>query len=303
MKLTYTAADAVSYPIFDLSKIKVAQGGYSIDTSILPTGLDYVLRGTLITIADATRLAQPFKTTTVITGGSTSAPRVTKNNLFKVADVVQVDGRDEARTISAIDTTTSTSYDVWTLSGAITGLTAGDVLIQGYVAAVAPGYGGIVTDIATELMTVTVFDADFNGAAIVLAQAGGDTLAVTYAAKVLTISLANATASKNTVALITSAVQALASTQGVDFSDATVTGTVTPGTGAVLTTKQAIAALNNSYGYKRTPNAMVLETVKYEGTPSISAVIQAMEMEDNNLPYPITAGIKTALGSNFHFKA
>lgn len=298
MKLVSTAADAISYPLFDLSKIKVAQGGYSIDTTILPTGLDYVKKGTLITIADSTRIAQPFKTVKVITGGNTSEPRVTKNNLFKVGDYVQVDGRAECVSITAI--TAGTGHDTWTLSSAITGLKAADVLIEGAVLGINT-WGGTVQDVAEADTVVSVPDANFNGKVIVLAQAADDVLAVTYAANVLTITLADTTASNNTAALIQAAIRTLATTQGIDFSAATVTGDC--GTGAVLTIPTKIVAANNVKTYKRTPNAIVLETVKYEGTPSITAVIAAMEMEDANLPYPITAGVMAALGSNFHFKA
>lgn len=301
MRLTLTSADAKSYPIFDLSKVTVAQGGYSIDTSLLPTGLDYIKRGTLVTIASATRLAQVFKSVTVITGGSTSAPRVTKNNLFKVGDSVVVEGRLEARTISAIDTTTSTAYDIWTLSGAITGLAAGDILELGSGAGTL-AWGGKVSDKAAEQMEIKVLDPDFEGATILLKANGSDALAVAYASKVLTISLANSTDVSNTIALIQTALRALGAVESVDFSTCLVMGTQS-GHGAVLANPQAVATLVDSdVNLTRKPNAIVLETVKNVGTPSVSIAIAAMELEAVNFPYPVTEGQKAALGLRFHFK-
>lgn len=302
MKLTTTAADAIQYPLFDLKKIVCANGGYSIDTTTIPTGLDYIKRGTLIQIASATRLAKVFKTVAVITGGSTSAPRVTKNNLFKVSDSVVAEGHAEARTISAIDTTTSTLYDVLTLSGAITGLAAADVL-QLAVGAGMTGYGGSVSDKAAEEMVIKVYDPAFLGKGIVLKANGSDALAVAYAANVLTISLAATTDASNTIGAIQAAIRALGTTGGVAFGDMVVLGTQS-GHGAVLANPATDAtAFDVDIAYTIVPNAMVLDTVKNEGTPTVTAVIAAMDMEEVNLPYPISAAVKAALGVKFHFKA
>jgi len=288
--------------MFDLSKIRVAQGGFSVDTTSLPTGLAYIKQGTLININYTTRTATVFKSVKVITGGSTSAPRVTKNNLFKVGDSVIVEGRLEARTISAI-VTTNTAYDTWTLSGAITGLAADDTLELGSGAG-TQSWGGNISDKATEFMAIKVFDSDFDGATILLKANGSDALAVAYASKVLTISLASTTDASNTPALIQTAIRALGTVESVDFSTMLVLGTNT-GHGAVLADPQAVAKLNDSDVNLNTnkPNAFVLDTVKNEGTPTVSAIISAMEIEPANLPFPITAGQKIALGPLFHFKS
>lgn len=272
-----------------------------MDTSLLPAGLEYIVRGTLITIASATRLAQPFKATTVITGGSTSAPRISKNSLLKVNDSVLVEGRLEARTISEI-VTTNTAYDVLTLSGAITGLAASDILVQASGSG-TKAWGGTVSDKVAEQMEIKVFSSKFTGASIVLSQNGSDALAVSYASKVLTIALANTTDASNTVAAIQAAIRALGTVETVTFGDAIVLGTQS-GHGAVLADPQAVAAVVEfDIAYARKPNAIVLDTVKNEGTPTVTAVIAAWELEANNFPYPITDGIKEALGSNFNFRA
>lgn len=65
----------------------------------------------------------------VITGGTTSKPRVSKDNYFVVGDKVQKVGATSYVTISAIDSSND-GYDVLTLSSAISGLTAGDFITE-----------------------------------------------------------------------------------------------------------------------------------------------------------------------------
>ena len=70
------------------------------------------------------------KVGTVITGGTTTKPRVSKNNNFVVGDIVTKVGHGEkSPSISAIDRSND-AYDVVTLSAAYTGLTAGDMLVE-----------------------------------------------------------------------------------------------------------------------------------------------------------------------------
>lgn len=61
----------------------------------------------------------------VLTGGTTTAPRIGKGHLFAVGDTVQKLGAATSTTISKIDTS-NTDYDVITLAAEITGLAAGD---------------------------------------------------------------------------------------------------------------------------------------------------------------------------------
>lgn len=61
----------------------------------------------------------------VLTGGTTTAPRIGKGHLFAVGDTVQKLGATTSTTISKIDTSNA-DYDVITLAAEISGLAAGD---------------------------------------------------------------------------------------------------------------------------------------------------------------------------------
>jgi hypothetical protein len=65
----------------------------------------------------------------VVTGGTTSAPRVVKGTMFQAGDIVMKEGDTTGKTISAVDRSNS-DYDVITLSAAITGLTSDDILLE-----------------------------------------------------------------------------------------------------------------------------------------------------------------------------
>ena len=71
----------------------------------------------------------------VLTGGTTTKPRVAKDGYFQVGDVVMdLSKADASPTVTAIDTS-NPDYDVLTLSAAITGLGEGHFLQE------ATGYG------------------------------------------------------------------------------------------------------------------------------------------------------------------
>ena len=63
------------------------------------------------------------------TGGTTTKPRVKKGHLFQATDIVMKEGETTGVTISSIDTSNA-DYDTITLSAAITGLAAGDNLLE-----------------------------------------------------------------------------------------------------------------------------------------------------------------------------
>ena len=71
----------------------------------------------------------------VVTGGTTTAPRVAKNHLFKVGDFGFVSG--DAVTINSIDTSNA-AYDVITFSAACTGAAAGAYIEQAVAAGATP---------------------------------------------------------------------------------------------------------------------------------------------------------------------
>ena len=110
------------------------QGGGQLSITNLTAGMKF-RKGALINFDFKTKSVNPVKNALVITGGTTSAPRVGKNHLFKVGDFVYVSG--DAVTINAI-TTTNADYDVFTLSAACTGATAGAYLEQSVAAGATP---------------------------------------------------------------------------------------------------------------------------------------------------------------------
>jgi len=87
-------------------------------------------RGTPLYVDFETMTAAVCKTAKVLSGGTTTKPRVAKGHLFAAGDVVTKNGDGASTpTISAIDTSNA-DYDVLTLSAAYTGLAADDVLVE-----------------------------------------------------------------------------------------------------------------------------------------------------------------------------
>lgn len=106
---------------------EVLPGGFKAKNT-LNTG-DLIKRGTPLFVDFANMEAAVVKAATVVTGGTTSAPRVKKGSHLAVGDklVKATADTDTGVTISAINTSNA-DYDVLTLSAAITGLTADDIL-------------------------------------------------------------------------------------------------------------------------------------------------------------------------------
>lgn len=104
---------------------KILPGGFKPVQSFA-TGT-VLRRGTPISVDFETMTAGVVKVAKVLEGGTTAKPRVTKNSHLSVGDKVMSLGGEDQKTVSSIDTSNS-AYDVLTLSGAITGLTAGDIL-------------------------------------------------------------------------------------------------------------------------------------------------------------------------------
>ena len=101
------------------------------------------------------------KVVKVVAGGTTSKPRVAKGHYFAVNDVVMKVGKtDVSPTITAIDTSNA-DYDVITLSAAITGLAADDVLAEA-TAYVAQGGSGGATPAALKYIPNAVVAADLE---------------------------------------------------------------------------------------------------------------------------------------------
>lgn len=104
---------------------KILPGGFKPVQSFA-TGT-VLRRGTPISVDFETMTANVVKVAKVLEGGTTAKPRVTKNSHLAVGDKVMSLGGEDQKTVNSIDTSNG-AYDVITLSGAITGLTAGDIL-------------------------------------------------------------------------------------------------------------------------------------------------------------------------------
>lgn len=106
---------------------KMLPGGFKL-LQTFPAGT--VLERGLPVYVDMSNLSGAIvKVSKVITGGTTSKPRVGKDHTFVAGDKVQKVGGEAAVTVSSIDTSNA-DYDVLNLSGAISGLAAGDFITE-----------------------------------------------------------------------------------------------------------------------------------------------------------------------------
>lgn len=154
-------------PVF-WRKAEIAPAGFKL-LQTFPKGT-VIRKGTPLHIVHGTLTAAVSKSANVVTGGTTTKPRVSKGSLFQANDVVMKEGESTGVTISSIDSSNS-EYDVLTLSSAITGLTSGDALIE------ASG----VTDSLAKYEPNSVVGEDTNP----LAGDDQDTVSAAYAAVVL----------------------------------------------------------------------------------------------------------------------
>lgn len=107
---------------------KILPGGFK-PKQTFPNGT-VLHRGTPIEVDYSDMSAAVVKTAKVVTGGTTTKPRIAKGHYFVVGDVVTKYGVGASSpTVNAIDTANA-DYDVLTLSAAISGLTANDVLVE-----------------------------------------------------------------------------------------------------------------------------------------------------------------------------
>ena len=125
-------------------------GGGQLAITNLTAGIK-LKKGALINFNLSTKAVNPVKNALVVTGGTTTAPRVKKNHLFKVGDIGYVSG--DGVTINSIDTSNA-DYDVITFSAACTGAAAGAYIEQ----AVAAGATPALKFNANALLGESVFD-------------------------------------------------------------------------------------------------------------------------------------------------
>lgn len=124
---------------------KMLPGGFKPKNKI-STGT-VLNRGTLAQVFFDTMEAAVIKLATVLSGGTTSKPRVGKGHLFAAGDIVSKVGKDDKSvSVSSIDTSNA-EYDVLNLSAAISGLAANDVLVEsveyGYIDAESGDSGAL----------------------------------------------------------------------------------------------------------------------------------------------------------------
>jgi hypothetical protein len=144
---------------------------------------------------------------------------------------------------------------------------------------------------------ITIWDPTFSSAGlkVVFAQAGDDNLVVAYSAGVLTITLANTTHGKNTVALIEAAINALITN---DFpweamfivEDGWDAGQQV---GATLTT--ASDFMEDTRPDLYLPTGFVKETVNVEYDNVDVSVVVAGAVRNSALPFPLAVHQKALL--------
>ena len=106
---------------------KILPAGYKLLNKI-SNGVK-LIRATFLQIFPDDLTAAVVKHGTVITGGTTTKIRVSKESYFEVGDYIQRKGQTVVREITAIDKSND-AYDVITVGSALTGVTAGDILLE-----------------------------------------------------------------------------------------------------------------------------------------------------------------------------
>lgn len=312
MILTTGATDPVNKILWDESKADRAAGGFTL-ADTLPTGALFLLKGTPLNVNYTTRVANVVKSSPIV-GGTTAAPTIKSSSLvgghnFKVGDVIS-DGT-VALTISAI--TAGAVNDTLTFSsGVLTAATPGISLFEAATAqTAAAGAAAVATveDIIGDYLIATAEKSktlNWNGVKLQINQNTGDTLAVSFLAGVLLIRLASTTATKNNLALIQAAVTALGTKEGYDLTALTFSVVDWEGkeTGGVLNTPSSLftgGVLQQDISTELEVNALLSDNTKLGGSPTVTAVIGALDVQELNLPYPISAAMKTSLTSRFKF--
>lgn len=118
---------AGNMPVFWRGEAKILPGGYKL-LQTFPKGT-VIPKGTPLHIVIGTLTAAVSKYAKVVSVGTATKPRVSKGTLFQINDIVMKEGGTTGVTVSSIDTSNA-DYDVLTLSSAISGLAADDVLIE-----------------------------------------------------------------------------------------------------------------------------------------------------------------------------
>lgn len=107
---------------------KVLPGGFKVENRINIGAV--IKRGAFLQINYPTLTCGLVKVGKVLTGGTTTKPRVAKDNYFEVGDEIIKIGGELLAVVKDVDHSNS-EYDVITFDKAVTGLAAGDFIIEG----------------------------------------------------------------------------------------------------------------------------------------------------------------------------
>lgn len=296
--------------------LEVLPGGGTLVLADLKTGTEKIEAGAILGQEGSTRKWHLLKTATVYeeAAAGATAIKVDLGHQFKAGDFICYG--DVSTAIVSI--TAGALYDTINLTATLDSREAIPVDAVLYLGSAETTNGptagsAVVEDAEDDTLTVTDPRGLYNGVGITLVQNGTDDLAVAFnmTTRVLTISLAKTTATKNTAALIQAAIRALGVKGGVDFTDwtcaaaenwdtATVGGTLTVATDYIVGGIAKPAFLNPKY----TDLGILKATVEFDLTEDsnvgVSLVKRATVIEAN-LPYGVPACYKTLLTERVRF--
>lgn len=155
------------------TEVRMLPGGFNCSQSI-PVG-DVIPRGALVCADFDTMTATIVKVGRVVDGGTTTKPRVTKNNHFYAGDtVMKIGKKDAAVTVKSVDRS-NPDYDVVEFSAPLATLAKGDYLVEA-----VKDTGDSVTTYSQAHEANTILGADYTSRAV-----GMTTLDVAYSAVAL----------------------------------------------------------------------------------------------------------------------
>ena len=155
------------------TEVRMLPGGFNCSQSI-PVG-DVIPRGALVCADFDTMTATIVKVGRVIDGGTTTKPRVTKNNHFYAGDtVMKIGKKDAAVTVKSVDRS-NPDYDVVEFYAALATLAKGDYLVEA-----VKDTGDSATTYSQAHEANTILGADYTSRAV-----GMTTLDVAYSAVAL----------------------------------------------------------------------------------------------------------------------
>lgn len=155
------------------TEVRMLPGGFNCSQSI-PVG-DVIPRGALVCADFDTMTATIVKVGRVVNGGTTTKPRVTKNNHFYAGDtVMKIGKKDAAVTVESVDRS-NPDYDVVEFSATLATLAKGDYLVEA-----VKDTGDSATTYSQAHEANTILGADYTSRAV-----GMTTLDVAYSAVAL----------------------------------------------------------------------------------------------------------------------